>query len=304
MEIRPLVTVAIPAYKAKFLKEALLSVVGQTYRNLEIVVVNDKSPEDVKGIVDSIKDDRIRYYENKENVGGENPANNWNVCLSLAHGEFFALLCDDDIYDKTFVEKMLALADSYPDVNVFRTRANFIDGEGNVTDWYPCAPAFEDVDDYMWHVHRGLRKQTISEFLYRRDHIRRLGGFSLLPLAWYADYLSVFRFALQGGIATCPEMLMHFRLSGLNISSRDDQNIEEKLVAASEYIHGVEQLIDANPLEKSRKQRWLVHDYVEKNNEWMLNHAPRKTLIRIFLKKKKYHQHFGRLWKAFFFKGK
>ena len=67
MSTRPLVSIAIPAYKARHLHESLASALSQTYENIEVVVVNDQSPEDVASVVSQFDDPRIRYFENKEN---------------------------------------------------------------------------------------------------------------------------------------------------------------------------------------------------------------------------------------------
>ena len=119
----PLVSIAIPAYKKRFLAEAIQSVLSQSIQDFELIIVNDQSPEDLDSIIASFKDPRIRYYVNEENLGGQNPALNWNKCLSYAQGEYFALLCDDDLYEKDFLAHMLQVAREYPEANVFRTRA-------------------------------------------------------------------------------------------------------------------------------------------------------------------------------------
>ena len=74
----PLVTVAIPAYKADYLFDSISSVLAQTYTTLELVIVNDRSPQDIEAVVRRFYDSRIRYYVNEKNLGGENPALNWN----------------------------------------------------------------------------------------------------------------------------------------------------------------------------------------------------------------------------------
>ena len=63
-------TFLLPAYKAKYLKEALDSLLDQTYKDFKIIVSDDNSPEDIRGIVDSFDDVRIEYRKNKNNIGG------------------------------------------------------------------------------------------------------------------------------------------------------------------------------------------------------------------------------------------
>ena len=206
---------------------------SQTYDNVEIIVINDKSPETVsiRSIVDSYQNNKIRYFENDENIGGKDPACNWNKCLSYAKGDFFCLLCDDDLYEPSFVEEMIALAKLYPECNVFRARCSIVDESGVLYDFYPSSPQWETAEDYMMHVFNGLRRQSISEFMLRTQHIRNVGGYAHLPLAWQADYVSIIKFGQSGGIASTNKSLVSFRMSGQNISSRSSENGIRKIEA-------------------------------------------------------------------------
>lgn len=223
----PKVSIAIPAYKATFLKEAINSVLSQTFQDLELIIVNDKSPEDLTSIVGSFKDSRIIYYINPINIGGKDPVANWNKCLSYAQGEFFALLCDDDLYEPMFIEEMLALAEKYPQTNVFRSRVKIIDSHGKTKDVYPSSPEFETMENYMLDKECGYRRQTISEFLYRREHMIKVGGYYPFPKAWCADDASCFRFSKEGGIASSIKFLVSFRMSGINISDSNKDVVEK-----------------------------------------------------------------------------
>lgn len=227
----PFVSIAIPAYKTEYLHEAIASALNQTHQNLELIIVDDCSPNDVSGVVNSFDDSRIRYFRNEQNKGSKDPGVNWNICLQYAKGEYFCLLCDDDIYESTFVEEMLQLALAYPQCNVFRARAKVIDDSGNVVNCYPSSPQWESCRDYIWHVSRKLRKQTISEWMHRTEHIRKCGGYINLPYAWGADYVSIYHFSIRGGIASTNKLLVGFRNSGVNISSMPQKNAKEKLRA-------------------------------------------------------------------------
>lgn len=59
---KDLVSIGIPAYKATYLKEAIDSVLNQTYTKFELIIVNDKSPENIEEIISTYNDKRIRYY--------------------------------------------------------------------------------------------------------------------------------------------------------------------------------------------------------------------------------------------------
>ena len=233
--MNPLVTIAIPAYKAGRLHETIASALGQTHPNIEVVIVNDRSPEDIGAVVRQFSDSRIRYFVNEENVGRGDPSKNWNVCLRRAKGEWFCLLCDDDQYAPTFVETLLQLSERYPQCNVFRSCVRVTDGEYMEVSRYPVSPEWETTEQYMWAFYHSQRRQTITEFMLRTSAMRDAGGYVNLPYAWGADNLSVFQFALQGGIASTSECLAVFCDSGENISS-DRRDMDRKLVTFQQYI--------------------------------------------------------------------
>ncbi|MEO0458097.1 MAG: glycosyltransferase family 2 protein [Cyanobacteria bacterium P01_A01_bin.114] len=101
----PLVSVIIPTYnRPAYLKEAIASVVGQTYAHLEIIVSDDCSEESPQSIVESFQDERIRLRRNPKNLGiGLNAAR----AFAEANGKYVASLNDDDRWDKTFIEKLV-----------------------------------------------------------------------------------------------------------------------------------------------------------------------------------------------------
>jgi len=64
-------SVTVPAYKAQFLSECIDSILAQTYKNFEVIIVNDASPHDLDSIVKKYDDPRIHYYKNKVGFGAE-----------------------------------------------------------------------------------------------------------------------------------------------------------------------------------------------------------------------------------------
>lgn len=225
---QPLISIAIPAFKASFLSNAIQSVLEQTYTNIELIIVNDNSPEPIDEVVNKFMDKRIRYYKNARNIGHKDPSLNWNRCLDYAIGDFFSLLCDDDMLEKTFVEEMLTLHDHAPNVNVFRSRVKTINEKNEIIGLYPSSPYFETCTDYMWQKMSGFRKQTISEFFFDTQYIKKLGGYTNTPRAWTADALSIYKFAWENGIISTTKPLVYFRESKNNISCNFKDALEKR----------------------------------------------------------------------------
>ncbi len=99
----PLVSVLIPAYNAeKYIKDTLLSVVNQSWRNIEIIVLDDGSVDATGDIVQSFGDERIRYIrQDNRGVGAAR-----NRLLSLASGPLILFVDADDILSPSFIETL------------------------------------------------------------------------------------------------------------------------------------------------------------------------------------------------------
>ena len=98
-------SIGIPAFKARFLKECIDSILSQTFNDFELIIINDCSPDEILKIVNEYNDSRIKYYENESNTGAENVIDNWNKCLGLAKGDFFILMGDDDKLEPNYLEE-------------------------------------------------------------------------------------------------------------------------------------------------------------------------------------------------------
>lgn len=279
----------MPAYKAKYMQESIQSVLNQTYFDFELIIVNDKSPEDLDAIVNSFDDPRIRYYVNEENLGKKDIVANWNKCLSYANGEFFSLICDDDIYEPEYLETMMELAQDYPTCNVFRSGVKQINEKGEVYSFYPSSPQWESCEDYMWHVFRGYRCQTVSEWFYRTAFIKQLGGYFSLPLAWYSDFLSSFIFSQEGGIASTNKHLVTFRMSGENITSQWASHASEKMEASVIFEAKVKQLVDENHFEYSHLILPQLQNYMKRNRLFLLSTFHLKDLITCYRNRRRYN---------------
>lgn len=105
-EYKPLISIVIPAYNASnYLAEAIDSALAQTYKNIEIIVVNDGSQDnDATRNVALSYGDKIRYFE-KENGGSSSAI---NIGIANMTGEWFSWLSHDDLYVPEKIEKQVA----------------------------------------------------------------------------------------------------------------------------------------------------------------------------------------------------
>ena len=111
----------MPAFKSEFLSKSIESILRQSYSLFELVIINDASPDNIKGIVDQYQDVRIRYEENKKNIGGKDLVSNWNHCIQFAKNDYLILATDDDTFDPYFLSEAIKLIEKYPDTNLIRS---------------------------------------------------------------------------------------------------------------------------------------------------------------------------------------
>lgn len=116
MNQNPLVSIIIPVYNgSNFIKEAIDSALGQTYKNIEVIVVNDGSND--CGKTEEIVlayGDKLRYFK-KEN-GGVSTA--LNLGIANMKGEYFSWLSHDDKYEPNKIENQIELLNTYDDPNL------------------------------------------------------------------------------------------------------------------------------------------------------------------------------------------
>ena len=105
MNLQPLVSIIIPTYNREvLLKDAILSVLGQTYKNFELIIVDDCSKYDIKKIADSFKDNRIKYFRHEKNSG---VSASCNTGIKKASGNYVFILNDDDLIVPSALEKFV-----------------------------------------------------------------------------------------------------------------------------------------------------------------------------------------------------
>lgn len=117
----PEISVLFPTYntRGEYLREAIESVLNQTFRDFEFIIMDDCSPDpNVERVVKSYDDPRIRYYRNEKNLGISETRNR---LIDLAAGKYLAVMDHDDVSLPERFEKEAAYLDAHPDVGVLGT---------------------------------------------------------------------------------------------------------------------------------------------------------------------------------------
>lgn len=176
----PRVTVIIPTYKrsVEFLSRAVKSVIDQTYKNIEIIVIDDSPSnyierDNIKKYMDSIVNQDIKYYQNEKNMGGSLARNRG---IELATGEYISFLDDDDEYMPEKIEKQIKFM-LYGGNDLSFSNMIMYNSSGIVVDFreYTDIPAFDN--ESLLHYHLMHHMTGTPTFMFKTNKLREIGGF-------------------------------------------------------------------------------------------------------------------------------
>lgn len=209
-----LVTIGIPTYNRAdgYLKNALESALAQTYENIEIVVSDNCSTDNTGELVNSFGDNRIRYFRQEVNTKVEQ---NFNFCVDQARGEYFLLLCDDDLIDPDFVESCINAIDGSERPGLIRTGTRVIDGEGKVIKSWSNKLTGDSIADFIFGWFESKTVLYMCSTLFHTENLREAGGFRS-KTNLYLDVAVEAKIAAQYGYVDIEDVKASFRRHGAN----------------------------------------------------------------------------------------
>jgi len=210
--MEPLVSVCIPAYNnADYIKDTIMSVLKQTYKNLELIVVDDNSTDHTVEVLESIKDERLKIVKNSQNLG---MVGNWNRCLELASGEYVKLICADDMIAKNAIEKEAKAMKKHPSVNLVESDTRLVDIYGKKTGQYKRYHKSGVVDG----IKLAKKSLMLKDFygapvnnLIRHSALEKTGGFDT-SFTYILDFDMWLRLSCTGDVYIIHEQLNSFRI--------------------------------------------------------------------------------------------
>ena len=173
----PLVSIIIPVYKVEeYLDECVKSVINQTYTNLEIILVDDGSPDRCPQMCDewANRDDRICVVH-KSN-GGLSDAR--NAGMDVAKGEYISFVDSDDFVEPTYIEKMYEAMLANPDCSIVSSRCQrYVNGVIKPIfkkNWIYSQTRYIEPEDYADRMLLTTSQHTAWGKLYKADILKNI----------------------------------------------------------------------------------------------------------------------------------
>lgn len=264
-------SILIPSYKKDYLKEAIESCLKQTYSNFEIIIINDKSPYNLKDIVEQFNSSKIKYYENDSNIGPEKLVNNWNKGLNLCNGDYIICMGDDDRLTPCCLECYNNIICQYPTTKLIHGWTEIIDENGNFLEITSKRPDWESAISLAWHRWNGRNKQYIGDWCFSITELRKIGGFYMLPLAWASDDITAILCANDSGVRNSQVICFQYRENSKTISNTGNSVLKMRAIKQEEkwYMEFLEASAHSEDDEKFRlsmKRQLSSHFYYKKRD--------------------------------------
>lgn len=205
MSLQPRVSFIMSVFNGeRFIREAVESVLNQTFSNFELVVVDDDSTDGTVGVLSGYRDSRIRLIRSA--ARGGQPAG-LNIGLAAAVGEYVARLDADDISEQARLERQVSFLDAYPAAAVGSAWVE-IDERG-VPGRTQVPPT--DCVDIRWRL-LFANAFLHSSMLVRRSVLDRVGAYDE-TIGYGEDYELWSRLAVEFEVANLPDRLVRYRRS-------------------------------------------------------------------------------------------
>ena len=158
------------------MRRAIESALVQTYENTEVLVSDDASTDDTCEQIQTIHDSRLKMYGREQRLG---LVRNFDFCLRHAKGEFFLLLGDDDVLERTAIERLAKpfLSPRGDSVGMTWCPCHIVDANGVLLWDTDAGPERESPESLICALWAGKRGPRLSSIMLRTDEAVRLGGF-------------------------------------------------------------------------------------------------------------------------------
>lgn len=244
----PIVSVCIPTYNGEeFIKDAMYSVVNQTYPSIEIIISDDASTDHTLEVVNNFiagRDLNVIILNHKHGRIGRN----WNHCLDYAQGEYIKFLFQDDTLLPDCIEKMVSVLEYYPEIGLTVSKRDFItenlENDKFVSTWLATYGDLQkglnlpeknglSILDRSFLRSNEIFKAPLnkfgepSAFMFRRDILIKTGYFNEVMLQGL-DYEFCYRVLKIYKICIMNEKLVRFRLhNGQATAINRENNISD-----------------------------------------------------------------------------
>ena len=231
----PKVTILMTVYNGEgYLRECVDSVLGQTFKDFEFLIIDDRSSDNSRDIINSYKDKRIHLIKNDVNLG---QVKSLNIGLDNARGEYIARMDQDDMMMENRLERQVGFLDRKKDISVVGTWGEVIDEEGKVFTRTRLPLRNEEMIGTVLFCGYFLMHPSV---MFRKDDVMQAGKYNE-SIVFSEDYdLWMMLLLNRRKLANIPEYLIRFRYHNKSSSRQfPGKQVDNVRVSTSNFIKTV-----------------------------------------------------------------
>lgn len=223
---KPKVSVVMPVYNGgKYIKKSVNSILNQSFKDFELIVINDGSIDETSKFLKTVKDKRLKVINNHENLG---LVPSLNKGLKVAKGQYIARADADDINDPKRFEKQVNFLEQHLDYCLVGSAADLIDEKGKKIGIESYSLSDSEIRVEL------LKRNCIIHptAMMRTDAVRNVGGYRNFFNKGAEEYDLWFRMIKTGKVQNLPEKLIKRRFYKLSYSRKNHIRVEFMAILA------------------------------------------------------------------------
>lgn len=245
-----LVSILMPVYNtAPYLREAMDSVLSQTFHDFELIVLDDGSPDNAEELLDAYDDPRIVRYKGEKNVGLSNVL---NAGIDMARGKYIARMDSDDVSLPHRLKVQVDYLETHPEVDLVSVGMQLFGAK-----------------DGVWIREQNPEKVKINALFYspvlhassvwRKDSFEKHGLRFSQEMVPAEDYDLWTRALLKGlKLVNLPEVLYKYRIHDAQSTSQTEKSTEKCRLVQRNYLKTALPSLSLKSLESFPKRLWPV----------------------------------------------
>jgi len=262
--ILPLVSIIVPNYNhAQYLEKRIDSILGQTFQDFELILLDDCSNDRSVEIINNYKNhDKISHiFLNEQNSGS--PFGLWQYGIEKARGKYIWIAESDDWAEDSFLDKTISTIEDSKAVLVHTNSLFCINNEFKLNDWWDSFKSDNWKSNYVKEGKHILRLYgrfkcpviNVSSAVFRKDSIEE--NFYPFDYKYCGDWKFWIDVFMTGKVAFIAEPLNIFRIHNLSATSNKKDNYIKKLTENIKVINYANEVLNFKT-SYSKDYRWLI----------------------------------------------
>jgi len=257
------ISIAIPTRnRANFLKRSIECVLVQTYKDFELLIIDNNSSDSTREVVKSFDDKRINYIKNPKNIG---IIGNWNQCIKYSKGEYLNIFHDDDIMYETFIEESVKVLDKYSTVGFTFPLLKRVDVKRNFLnmwweDYNKKKLLIKGIDYILMTIEKERCISLAPSMVFRKSIFERLGPFKQVYGFNTFDFNMWFKIAEKYDVYHINKILFEYTIHKNQMSQRHWRAPESPtgpIGMSIEIIDSIARLVDSSIVDKKKYRKLL-----------------------------------------------